>query len=68
MMGLILRSPREKTRSTISCSTSCTSPFSVHIETPRALNREQTEALKKFSETLGEGNYEKHRSFFGKKK
>ena len=37
-------------------------------ETPRDLNREQKEALKKFSETLGEGNYEKHRSFFGKKK
>ena len=32
------------------------------------LTREQKEALKKFSETLGEGNYEKHRSFFGKKK
>ena len=40
----------------------------VTIETPRDLNREQKEALKKFSETLGEGNYEKHRSFFGKKK
>ena len=32
------------------------------------LNREQKEALKKFSETLGENNYEKRRSFFGKKK
>ena len=31
-------------------------------------DREQKEALKRFSETLGEGNYEKHRSFFGKKK
>ena len=40
----------------------------VTIETPRNLNREQKEALKRFSETLGEGNYEKHRSFFGKKK
>ena len=40
----------------------------VTIETPRDLNREQKEALKRFSETLGEGNYEKHRSFFGKKK
>ena len=40
----------------------------VYIETPRNLNREQKEALKRFSETLGEGNYEKHRSFFGKKK
>ena len=40
----------------------------VTIETPRDLNREQKEALKKFSETLGEHNYEKRRSFFGKKK
>ncbi len=40
----------------------------VNIETPRNLNREQKEALKKFSESLGEGNYEKHKSFFGKKK
>ena len=40
----------------------------VTIETPRDLNREQKEALKRFSETLGEGNYEKHHSFFGKKK
>ena len=40
----------------------------VTIETPRDLNREQKEALKKFSETLGENNYEKRRSFFGKKK
>ena len=40
----------------------------VTIEMPRDLNREQKEALKRFSETLGEGNYEKHRSFFGKKK
>ena len=38
----------------------------VTIETPRGLNREQKEALKKFSETLGEGNYEKQRSFFKK--
>ena len=29
---------------------------------------EQKEALKKFSESLGEGNYEKHKNFFGKKK
>ena len=29
---------------------------------------EQKEALKKFSESLGEGNYEKHNNFFGKKK
>ena len=40
----------------------------VNIETPRNLTREQKEALKKFSESLGEGNYEKHKSFFGKKK
>ena len=40
----------------------------VNIETPRNLNREQKDALKKFSESLGEGNYEKHKSFFGKKK
>ena len=39
----------------------------VTIETPRNLNREQKNALRKFSETLNEGNYEKHRSFFKKK-
>ncbi len=38
----------------------------VTIETPRSLNREQKEALRKFSETLGEGNYEKQKSFFKK--
>ena len=38
----------------------------VTIETPKGLNKEQKEALKKFSETLGEGNYEKQRSFFKK--
>ena len=38
----------------------------VYIETPRNLNREQKEALKKFSESLGEKNYEEHKSFFGK--
>ena len=38
----------------------------VTIETPRDLNREQKEALRKFSETLGEGNYEKQKSFFKK--
>ena len=32
----------------------------VTIETPRNLNREQKDALRKFSEALGEGNYEKH--------
>ena len=35
----------------------------VVIETPRGLNREQKEALKKFRETLGEKNYEKRKSF-----
>ena len=40
--------------------------FTVYIETPRNLNREQKEALKKFSESLGEKNYEEHKSFFGK--
>ena len=36
----------------------------VVIETPRNLNREQKEALKKFNELLDDGNYEKRRSFF----
>ena len=39
----------------------------VTIETPRNLSREQKDALKKFSETLGESNYEKRKSFFKKK-
>ena len=38
----------------------------VTIETPRNLNREQKDALRKFSETLGEGNYEEQKSFFKK--
>ncbi len=38
----------------------------VTIETPQNLNREQKEALRKFGETLGEGNYEKQKSFFKK--
>ena len=38
----------------------------VYIETPRNLNREQKEALKKFSELLGEKNYDDSKSFFGK--
>ena len=38
----------------------------VYIETPRNLNREQKDALKKFSELLGEKNYEDSKSFFGK--
>jgi len=38
----------------------------VNIETPRNLNREQKEALKRFSETLKEHNYEERKSFFKK--
>ena len=38
----------------------------VTIETPRDLNKEQKEALRKFSETLGESNYEQQKSFFKK--
>ena len=38
----------------------------VYIETPRNLNKEQREALKKFAETLGENNYEERRKFFKK--
>ena len=40
----------------------------VYIETPRNLNREQKEALKKFAETVGENHYEQRKKFFGKKK
>ena len=39
----------------------------VTIETPQNLNKEQKEALKKFSDLLGESNYEKRRSFFKKR-
>ena len=39
----------------------------VNIETPKNLNKEQKEALKKFSDLLGEGNYEKRKSFFKKR-
>ena len=39
----------------------------VTIETPRNLNKGQKEALRRFSETLGESNYEKRKSFFKKK-
>ena len=39
----------------------------VNIETPRNLNREQKEALRKFSESLKERNYEERKGFFGKK-
>ena len=38
----------------------------VYIETPRNLNREQKEALKKFSQSLGEHNYEQRKTFFSK--
>ena len=39
----------------------------VYIETPRNLNKEQKAALKKFSELLGEKNYEEDKGgFFGK--
>ncbi len=38
----------------------------VHIETPRSLNREQKEALRKFSDTLKEQNYKERKSFFEK--
>jgi len=38
----------------------------VYIETPRNLNREQKAALRKFSELLGEKNYEEEKGFFGK--
>ena len=38
----------------------------VYIETPRNLNREQKEALKKFSQSLGEHNYEERKNFFSK--
>ena len=38
----------------------------VYIETPRNLNKEQKEALKKFAETVGDTNYEERRKFFKK--
>ena len=38
----------------------------VHIETPRNLNREQKEALRKFADTLGENNHEEWKKFFRK--
>ena len=40
----------------------------VTVETPRNLTKEQKEALTKFSELLGESNYEKRKSIFNKKK
>ena len=38
----------------------------VYIETPRNLNKEQKEALKKFAETVGENHYEERKKFFKK--
>ena len=38
----------------------------VYIETPRNLNKEQKEALKKFAETMGDNNYEERKKFFKK--
>ena len=38
----------------------------VYIETPRNLNKEQKEALKKFAEAVGENNYEERKKFFKK--
>ena len=38
----------------------------VYVETPRNLNREQKAALRKFSELLGEKNYEEAKGIFGK--
>ena len=39
----------------------------VNVETPRNLTREQKEALRTFSDMLGESNYVKRKSFFKKK-
>ena len=38
----------------------------VYIETPRNLNKEQKEALKKCAETMGDNNYEERKKFFKK--
>ena len=38
----------------------------VYIETPRNLNKEQKEALKKFADTMGDNNYEERKKFFKK--
>ena len=38
----------------------------VYIETPKNLNKEQKEALKKFAETMGVSNYEEQKKFFKK--
>ena len=39
----------------------------VRIETPKNLNREQKEALRKFGESLGENDHEEKKGFFNKK-
>ena len=39
----------------------------VHIETPKHLNREQKEALRKFSESFGERDGDEKKGFFNKK-
>ena len=38
----------------------------VYIETPKNLNKEQKEALKKVAETMGESNYAEQKKFFKK--
>ncbi len=38
----------------------------VYIETPRNLNKEQKEALRKFAESMGDSNYEEQKKFFKK--
>ena len=40
----------------------------VYIETPKNLNKEQKEALRKFAEAVGDTNYEERRKFFKKPK
>ena len=38
----------------------------VYIETPRNLNKEQKDALRKFAETVGENHYDERKKFFKK--
>jgi len=38
----------------------------VYIETPKNLNKEQKEALRKFAEAVGDNNYEERKKFFKK--
>ena len=38
----------------------------VYIETPKNLNKEQKEALKKFADAMGDSNYEERKKFFKK--